>query len=182
MSAPIAILAAGGGDALMRLEVNLWVWTLIIFLAVVLILWRGGWKVMIAKLDARDEAIRGAIEKAKRAREEAETLLAEQKAALDAARREAAEMLQNVQQEASRERQRILEQAREEYERIVQRGREQIDNETRAALERIRAQVAELSLEVAGRLLRARLDPATHRELAERFVAEIERGGGSPTA
>ena len=172
----MAILAAGGGDALMRLELNLWVWTLVIFLAVVLILWRGGWKMMIAKLDARDDAIRGAIERAKKAREDAEKLLGEQKAALDAARREAAEMLQNVQHEASRERQQIIEQARAEYDRIVRRGREQIESETRAALERIRAGVADLSLEVAGRLLRTRLDPETHRELAERFVTEIERG------
>ena len=179
----MAILAAGSGDALMRLDVNLWVWTLVIFLAVVLILWRGGWKMMIAKLDARDEAIRGAIERAKKAREDAEQLLAEQKAALDAARREAAEMLQNVQQEASRERRQVLEQARAEYERIVQRGREQIENETRAALEKIRVQVADLSLEVAGRLLRVKLDPAAHRDLAERFVAEIEQGrGGAPSA
>ncbi len=177
----MAILAAGGGDALMRLEVNLWVWTLVIFLTVVLILWRGGWKMMIAKLDARDDAIRGAIERAKKAREDAERLLAEQKAALDAARREAAEMLQNVQQEASRERQQIIEQARAEYDRIVRRGREQIESKTRAALERIRASVADLSLEVAGRLLRTRLDPEAHRELAERFVAEIERGG-TPSA
>lgn len=168
-----ALLAAGGADALLRLELNLWVWTLIVFIAVLLVLWRGGWKMMIAKLDARDEAIRGSIDKAKRDREEAEKFLSEQKAALDEARREIAEMRQSAQQEAARERQRIVEGARAEYEKIVQRGREQIDNETNAALSKIQGTVAELSIEVASRLLGRAMDEASHRELADKFVAEL---------
>lgn len=178
----LALLAAGGGsNDLLRLEVNLWAWTLVIFALLLLILWRGGWKTMIAKLDARDEAIRGAIEKAKEERQQAERFLAEQKAALDAARREAAELLQNAQQEGVREKQRIIEAARSEYEKIVERGREQIEQEARLAVARVRQSVADLSLEVASRLLHRSLDPKTHREMAERFVAEIE-GGGTPRA
>lgn len=177
-----AVVAAGGGASdLLRLEVNLWAWTLVIFFALLIVLWRGGWKVMIAKLDARDEAIRGAIEKAKSERQQAERLLAEQKAALEAARREAAELLQSAQQEGIRERQRIVEGARAEYEKIVERGREQIEQETKLALTRVRQSVADLSLEVAGHLLQRTLDPKTHRELAERFVAELE-GGRKPQA
>jgi F-type H+-transporting ATPase subunit b len=130
---------------------------------------------MIAKLDARDEAIRGAIEKAKRDREEAERYLAEQKKALDDARRETAEMLQSAQQEAQRERQRIVEGARAEYDGIVQRGREQIENETKAALERVRKSIADMALQVAGRLLDRTVDASTHRQLAEDFVAELEK-------
>ena len=139
---------AAASDALLKLETNLWVWTLIIFFALLVILWRGGWKMMITKLDARDEAIRGAIDKAKLDREEAERLLQEQKADLDKTRRETAEMLQAAQQEAARERQRIIDGARDEYEKIVQRGREQIQNETRAALSQVRQTVADLSLDV----------------------------------
>ena len=180
LASPLA--ASGGVDDLLRLEVNLWIWTLIIFFVVLVILWRGGWKMMIAKLDARDESIRGAIDKAKKDREESVRLLSEQKAELDKTRREGAEMLQAAQQEAARERQRIIEGARDEYEKIVQRGREQIENETRAALSQVRTTVAELSRDVAGRLLGKTLDQRAHKELAERFVSELEKGGGTPRA
>ena len=173
---------AAGSDALLKLETNLWIWTLIIFFTLLVILWRGGWKMMITKLDARDEAIRGAIDKAKLDREEAERLLQEQKADLDKTRRETAEMLQAAQQEAARERQRIIDGARDEYEKIVQRGREQIENETGAALAQVRQTVADLSLDVAGRLLGKTLDQQAHKELAERFVTELEEGGGTPRA
>jgi F-type H+-transporting ATPase subunit b len=175
VAAPALLAAESPTEALLSLELNLWIWTLIIFLSLLFILWKGGWKMMIAKLDARDEAIRGAIDKARREREEAERLLAEHREQLDQTRRETAEMLQAAQQDAQRERQKIVDGAREEYDRIVARGREQIEQETRAALAQVRSTVADLSLQVAGRLLEHSLDQPAQRELAERFAAELER-------
>ena len=178
----MAILAsaeAGGGNPLLRVEPGLAIWTLIVFLGLLFVLWRYGWGMMIDKLDARDRAIRGSIEEARAERLEAEKLLFEQKALLDQTRRETASMLQRAQQEAGAERQRLVEQARDEYERILERGREQIDQEKRAAVAEVRQVVADLAIGVAGRLLDKNLDTAGQRELAEKFVGELERKGGA---
>ncbi|MDQ7088909.1 MAG: F0F1 ATP synthase subunit B [Acidobacteriota bacterium] len=124
-----------------------------IFLLLLVVLWRWGWGMLIEKLDDRDHAIRGAIDEARSEREQATALLAEHKALLDKTRRETAEMLATAQADAKRERQRILDEARAEYEKILARGREQIEQETRAALAQIRGTVADLALEVAGKVL-----------------------------
>ena len=178
----MALLASsggGGGNPLLRVDPGLAIWTLIIFLLLLFVLWRYGWGMMIDKLDARDRAIRGSIEEARAERLEAEKLLLEQKALLDQTRRETAAMLQGAQQEAGAERHRLVEQAREEYERIVERGREQIDQEKRAAVAEVRKVVADLAVGVAGRLIDKNLDTAAQRELAEKFVGELERKGGA---
>jgi F-type H+-transporting ATPase subunit b len=178
----MAILASsggGGGNPLLRVDPGLAVWTLIVFLLMLVVLRKYGWGMMIDKLDARDRAIRGAIEEARAERLEAEKLLLDQKALLDQTRRETASMLQAAQQDAGAERQRLVDRAREECERIVERGREQIDQETRAAVAEVRKVVAELAINVAGRLLDKNLDTAGQRELAEKFVGELERKGGA---
>jgi F-type H+-transporting ATPase subunit b len=178
----MALLAStegGGGNPLLKVDPGLAIWTLIIFLLLLFVLWRYGWGMMIDKLDARDRAIRGSIEEARAERLEAEKLLAEQKALLDKTRRETAAMLQAAQQDAGTERQRLVDQAREEYERIVARGREQIDQETRAAVAEVRKVVADLAVGVAGRLIDRNLDTPGQRELAEKFVGELERKGGA---
>ncbi len=184
MLATIALLAAegaeaaahgeGGGNPLLRVSPGLWLWTLIIFLLLFLILRKWGFGAMIDKLDARDRAIRGAIEEAKGQRDQAEQFLAEQKALLDKARRESADMLAAAQEQAGRERQRIVTEAREEYDKIVARGRSQIEQETRAAVAEVREAAASLALDVAGRLIKKTMDQPQQKQLAEQFVKELE--------
>lgn len=167
--------AAAEGNPLLRVSPGLWLWTLVIFLLLFLVLRWKGFGTLIEKLDARDRAIRGAIDEAKGQREQAEALLAEQRSMLEAARKESAEMLASAQEQAGRERQRIAAEAREEYERIVARGRGQIEQETRAALTQLRQTTATLAVDVASRLIQRNLDQPAQRELAEKFVRELER-------
>ncbi|MBP7148285.1 MAG: F0F1 ATP synthase subunit B [Acidobacteria bacterium] len=171
----LAVLAATGDNPLLRVNPGLWLWTLIVFLVLLAVLYRYGWGMMISALDKRDKAIRGSIEQARHDRDEAQRLLEEHKALLDKGRRESAEMIAAAQKEAGRERARLVQEAREEYERIVARGREQIEQETRGALTQIRSTVADLAVDVASRLLRHNLDEPNQRALAERFVSELEK-------
>ncbi|MDQ7008582.1 MAG: F0F1 ATP synthase subunit B [Acidobacteriota bacterium] len=178
----LAAAGHGGGNPLLKPEPGLAIWSLIIFLLLLVVLWRWGWGMLIEKLDDRDHAIRGAIDEARSEREQATALLAEHKALLDKTRRETAEMLATAQADAKRERQRILDEARAEYEKILARGREQIEQETRAALAQIRGTVADLALEVAGKVLSRSMGDAEHRRLAESFIGELEGDAGRPSA
>ena len=175
----LALLAADGGEEggnpLLKVSPGLWIWTLIIFLLLYLVLRKWGFGKMIEKLDARDEAIRGAIDDAAKQRAEAETLLAEQRALLEQSRKDAAAATAAAQEQAAAERRRIVAEAREEYEKIVARGRSQIEQETSAALAKVRGAAADLALEAAGKLVGRTLDEPAQRALAQKFIDEIER-------
>ncbi len=177
------LLAAGGGtgegNPLLRFEPGLAIWTVVVFLLLLIVLWRFGWGTLIGKLDERDQSIRGAIDDASSQREEAAKLLEEQKALLAKSRRETSDLLAEAQSDAKAERQRILDEARAEYEKILARGRDQIEQETRAALSEIRRTVADLSIDVASEVLRRSVADKDHRDFAERFVAELEKKRGA---
>lgn len=172
-----ALLAAEGADdnPLLRVNPGLWLWTLVVFIGLFLVLRKWGFGTMISKLETRDRAIRGAIDEARRERQEAERLLAEQKEMLNQARRQTSEMLASAKEQAEHERQRLLGDARAEYEKVVARGREQLEHETRAALDQVRQTTAALALEVAGKLVQQTLDQPGQKRLAEQFVKELEK-------
>lgn len=165
----------GEGNPLLRVSPGLWIWTLLVFTGLLIVLYRFGWGKMIDSLDARDKAIRGAIDEARQQHEEAQKLIAEQKALMDKTRHETTSMIAEAEQQAKRERQRIVDEARSESEKIVARGREQIEQEKRAALSEIRRSVADLAVDVSRRMIPEVIDPQTHRSLAERFVQELSK-------
>jgi F-type H+-transporting ATPase subunit b len=173
----VAVLAAAAREdnPLLRVNPGLWLWTILIFLGLAFVLWRFGWRVMISKLDTRDQAIRGAIEEARKQRDEAERVLAEQREVLSRTRRETSEMLNAAQNQAERERQRIVNEARGEYDKLVARGREQIAQETRAAIEEVRRTTASLALDVASKVIGRTLDAPAQKELADKFVRDLEK-------
>jgi len=176
LTQPLGLIGAEGGtNPLLQVTPGLALWTILVFLVVFFVLRKWGFGMMIAKLDQRDQAIRGAIEDARRQKQEAEKILVEQQAVLNQARRDASGMIAAAQEQGERERKRIATEAREEYEKTVARGRAQIEQETRAALTQIRGATASLALDVAGKLIRQTLDQPGHKELAERFVREIEQ-------
>src|SRR5512138_2313071 len=89
------VLAAG----IMDLRPGLTIWTAITFLALVVLLSKFAWGPIVKMLDERERTIREAIEQAKKERAEAERMLAQQKASLASAQREAAELAQRSKQD-----------------------------------------------------------------------------------
>src|SRR5512146_1761649 len=91
-----SVLAAGG---ITSINPGLTIWTGITFLILLWVLRRFAWGPIVRTLDERERTIREAIEAAKKEREQAEKLLAEQKEGLARAQREAAEIARQNQQE-----------------------------------------------------------------------------------
>src|SRR3712207_5367906 len=85
--------AAGGGGGLLDPHAGLMVWTLLIFLVLLAILSKFAFKPLTAAVEARERALEDAISSAKRDREAAAALLAEQRAQLDASRGEAQKLI-----------------------------------------------------------------------------------------
>jgi F-type H+-transporting ATPase subunit b len=80
------VLAAG----IMDLNPGLTLWTAITFLVLIFVLWKFAFGPISKMLVERETTIRDAIDSARKEREEAERLLAQQKDALLKAQREAA--------------------------------------------------------------------------------------------
>jgi F-type H+-transporting ATPase subunit b len=164
------VLAAGG---ITDLNPGLTLWTAITFLFLLVVLSRFAWGPIVKMLNERERTIRDAIEAARKERAEAERMLAEQKAALGRAQREAAELAQRNRQEVEALRQELTTRARKEADELISSARLQISEEIAKARSDLKAQVADLAIDAAARLVKANLDDGTQRKLVEEYIAQL---------
>ena len=165
--------ATGGGADLLSPNYGLMVWTLIIFVALLVILAKLAFKPLTASVEARERALEEAISAAKRDREEAARLLAEHRAALDASRGEAQKVIADARAAAERVRGEIVEQAHAEQARMLERARQEIEAEKSKAIVELRREAVDLALAGASKVIEKNLDQATNRQLVERFLASV---------
>jgi F-type H+-transporting ATPase subunit b len=170
---PAPVLAAG---ALTDINPGLTLWAAITFLLLVVVLGRFAWGPIVKMLDEREKTIRGAIDSARKERAEAERLLAEQKASLLLATREAAEVAKRNQQEVEVLRQELTAKARKEADELVAGARKQIVEETAKAAAQLKGMVADLAIEAAGKLVKANLDDKAQRQLVEEYLKQLPTG------
>jgi F-type H+-transporting ATPase subunit b len=162
-----------GGPAIISLNLGLVIWTWVLFLLTLGIL---AWKVfpfIAGGLEERQRKIQESIDEARRSRDEARALLDEQNEALEAARREAQELIEKSRSTAESLKKEILAAAKEQQSAMLADARRELEMERDQLREDLRREAVEISLSVAGRLIRARLDADENRRLVEEFVSEL---------
>ncbi|MGX8712400.1 MAG: F0F1 ATP synthase subunit B [bacterium] len=132
-------------------------WMLVSFGILVFILWKFGWPMILKSLQSREEAIADSLNEAAKAREEMKHLVAHNEELLRQAKIERDEMLRNARLTSEQ----IVEDARtkatEEANRIVETARENINYEKLKAMHELKNQIANLSIEIAEKLIRTEL-------------------------
>lgn len=149
------------------------VWTLVIFLLVVLVLGKFAWGPLLSGLQQREEFIRRSLEEAKDDREAAEARLAEFEARLADAGAQAAEIVDQGKKNAETARASIEEKARDEADKMVERARREIDLAKQTAIKDLYSTSSELATEIASRILQRELNAQDHERLISESIKEL---------
>ncbi len=175
MNIVAVVLQEGGGESfpLFSLNTGVVIWTLIIFLGLVLVLGKYAWKPILGALEARERRIQEILDAAARDRMEAEKALEEHRLQLAQGRQQAQQLLAEGRQAAERVRQEMLETARRQQEELLARARDDIHREQDAAIEQIRREAVDLSLAAASKLVEKRLDAAEDRRLVQEYLSRL---------
>jgi F-type H+-transporting ATPase subunit b len=160
------------------LNFGLSVWTTLVFLTLLGILWKFAWGPILAMVQDREDGIQGTLDQAANEREEAAKLLAEHRQQMAEARRQAQQMIAEGKEAGERVRQGIEEKARAEGDAMVERARESIEREKEAALDELRKETVDLALAAAAKLVQESLDETKDRELVMGFIDELSSGDG----
>ena len=145
---------------------------LIAFIVLVIILWKFGWPMFEAMLEKREKTIADALEKSEEARIESERVLAEYQQQLSDAKAQAAKIVSDAKETAEAVRADITKQAQEESAAMIEKARVAIEAEKQAAMNDLRNSVADLSVDVASRLVANDLNDDEHRKIIERYLNE----------
>ena len=149
-------------------------WMLISFGIVVFVLAKFGFPIILKMVEERKEFIEDALLKAEKARTELDSVKAEAELILDKARKEH----QQIMNEASQLREVLIQEAKTkaigEADKIIENARLQIQNEKNDAIRDIRKQVAALSVDIAEKVLRSKLDKKDEQlGMIQRLIDEM---------
>lgn len=155
-------------------EGGLLFWMTLVFVIVFLILWKFGFPAIVKMIDERKAYIDESLRKAKEANDKLQNIQKEGEAMLQEARDKQAAILR----EAASTRDAIVEKAQvkanDEGARILAEAKAEIDSQKQAAIRDIRTQVAELSVQIAEKILREKLDASDKQNaLIDKLLDEV---------
>lgn len=160
-------------SSLTQVSPGLIIWTIITFVVLAWVLKRFAWRPILDMVQEREKHIEDAVEAARRERAEAEKLMAEQKAAVNEARREFAERMRRNEADMEKFRDEQMAKARQEAESFKAEAQRALEDEKAKAIAEVKGLAADLAIDVASRLLAERMDDAKHRTLAEQYIEQI---------
>ena len=149
-------------------------WVVIIFLALLAILYPTAWKNVLAGLKQREARIRQDIAEAEAARKRAEGTLTAYNQQLATAEGQVRDILAKAQQDAEKIGTTMKMQAQQEAEEIKERATRDIEAARKAALSDIYAQAADLSTNIASKILRRNLNADDQRDLVDSSLRQFE--------
>lgn len=182
MVATPLILAAdeGGGESggidLLLPETSELIAGIIAFAIIFYFIWRWVGPTLNATLARRQDTERSRLEAAEQSRRDAEQLASRYREQISNAKGEAARIVEEARQAAESVRAETVARAQQEAEDILSRAREEAAAETQRALEAARSQVANLSIDLAEKVVEQSLDREVQLGLVDSYLAEMESG------
>jgi F-type H+-transporting ATPase subunit b len=148
-------------------------WTLVTFVILFAILGKLVFPKITAAVEAREKALEEAIEGAKRDREEAARVLAEQQKQIEAARLEAQKIIVEGRQAGEKVRATMIEETHQQQQAMLERARREIELEKEKAIAELRREAIELAIAGASKVIEKNLDDQSNRKIVESFLASI---------
>lgn len=154
-------------------EFGLLFWQTLTFLIVFFLLAKFAWKPILSSLKERENNIEEALLAAKKAKEEMQQLTAGNERLLQEARLERDKILREAQTAASGIINEAKDKAGAEGQRLIENARLAINTEKQAALTEVKNLAANLSIEIAEKILKRELsDEKAQKELVNEFIKE----------
>lgn len=135
------------------------------------------WKWVLPRLgkilEERRQKIQGSLEEAEKAKRDADNMLTEYQEKLRDAGTEAGKIIEEARKTAEQMRKDLLAKAEDESRQVVAKAQEEVRAERDRAIQSLRRELAEASVELAGRVVGKTLDKEEHVRLVEQYIDEV---------
>ena len=159
---------------LSEFSIGLFFWQTVIFVCLIFLLKKYAWKPILDSVNEREEGIKNALLSAEKAKEEMASLQSDNEQTLKKARLERDGLLK----EAREIKQKLIDDAKNEAsaeaKKILIQAQETIKSEKNAAIVDLKNQVANLSVEIAEKVLKEKLsNNKSQMELVKELVKDV---------
>lgn len=160
---------------LLTVEIGTVFWASLAFIIVLLILRKAAWSPILKGLREREESIEDSLREAEKARQEMTNLKSDNEKMIQEARAERERVMQEARSVGDSIVADAKAKAKVEADRLVESAREAIKNEKAAAMNDLKNQVAELSIDIAEKVVRGHLaNDESQKQLLESLVKDVD--------
>lgn len=158
-------------------DFGLFFWMAIVFIIVLAILWKWGFPSIVNMVNSRKEFIDDSLRKAHEANERLANIQKEGETMLQNAREKQAQILKDAADTRDAIVVKAQEKATNEGSRLLNEAKAEIEAEKQNAIRDIRTQVAEISVQVAEKIVREKLSSTeSQMELINKLLNDISVG------
>lgn len=154
---------------------DLGIWTIVVFILLLIVLRKMAWGPMLEGLKKREESILGAVEEAKRAREETQRVSAEFKVKMDQAYAEIPKIMEDARRDAEAFKEETRAQTAKDMQAERQRLRREIDTAKDQALQELWTHTAQLATLISAKVIGRSLPLEDHHRLIEEAMGELRK-------
>lgn len=159
--------------SLLTPNVGLIFWTLIVFGLLIALLSKYAWKPVAAALSEREQSIDASIRRAEAALAEAKQIQSDNDRARREAEADARRMLTEARTAAETTAVQEREKMAQQLNAMKAQAQADIDRQKQSLKEELRAEVVDLAMQAAEKILRERIDAPKQRELVDGFLATL---------
>ena len=160
---------------LVKPDIGLLFWMTTCFILLLVIMKKFAWGPILKALKEREEGIQSALEEAEEAKKQISEATLKVEKILEEGKKEKEQLVKRTQLELSEYKQEQESKINIQIQGKLDSASEDINQQKRAAIEELRASVAELSIEIAKKILNKELEnEAQHDALIKQSVNELE--------
>ncbi len=163
----------GSGPSPLLFDIDLAVWTGIVFGALLLVLRKFAWPAITTALDEREKKISDNIAEATAKHEEAKRLLSDHEAQLAGAADQVRELLEEARRDAEHTKGEIIIEAKKAAEQEADRALRELEVAKEAALHELAQKSADAAIELAGKVVQEQVTPSRQAELVREALTKL---------
>ena len=143
------------------------------FLLLIVLIKKFAWDNITSTFEQRAKKISDDIDGAESARQKAEDLAQKRETELAGSRQEATTIIENAKETAEKNKAGILADAADEAGRLKEKANQEIAQTKAEAMNSIKGDVADLTVNLASKILGQKLDQEAHKELIDRYIDKL---------
>jgi len=160
-------------NPLVQPDPGLFIWTILIFLVLLFLLMKFAWKPLLAMLQKREDGIRQSLQDAEKARDELANVKQDTEKLLTEARNESQSIVAAGKKNAERMKDEIINNAQIKSDALLTDAKKQINIEKDRAMADVKAEIVNLSMEVAQKLIKKNLSKDDNLNLINESIGKL---------
>jgi F-type H+-transporting ATPase subunit b len=161
-----------------HISLGLFILQTVLFVALIFLLKKFAWKIIIKSLNDREKGISDSLETAKKLKAEMALMKSENESLMQQAREERTKMLKEAKETREKMISEAKEQAKLEAAKVITDAHAAIQTEKMAALTDVKNQIGNMVIEIAEKVIRKQLDNKVEQEkYIQQMAGEIHQFG-----